>query len=321
MLSLNCVNILVPKYRRRRGKIMHGPFVRADSLALKTSPKMSKNLKILQSAVFMCVGAVLVAVGLEIFLVPNNIIDGGITGISIILSHLTGFRLGLFLFVLNVPFLIVGYQQIGKTFALSTLFSIIILSIVASMLVPVPGITNDPLLAAVFGGIIVGIGVGLIIRNGGSSDGTEVVAVLVNKKLPWSVGQVVMFFNIFILGSAGFVFGWNHAMYSLIAYFIAFKTIDVTIDGFDETKAIWVISDKYRDLGEAILHRLGRGVTYMNAEGAFTGDDKKVIFCVISRLEEAKLKSIVEHIDPDAFLAIGAMAEVRGGRFKKRNIH
>ncbi len=302
---------------------MHGPFVRADSLALKTSPKMSKKLKILQSAVFMCVGAVLVAVGLEIFLVPNNIIDGGITGISIILSHLTGFRLGLFLFVLNVPFLIVGYQQIGKTFALSTLFSIIILSIVASMLVPVPGITNDPLASR-------------CVwrhyrrnrcwsdhseRNGGLSDGTEVVAVLVNKKLPWSVGQVVMFFNIFILGSAGFVFGWNHAMYSLIAYFIAFKTIDVTIDGFDETKAIWVISDKYRDLGEAILHRLGRGVTYMNAEGAFTGDDKKVIFCVISRLEEAKLKSIVEHIDPDAFLAIGAMAEVRGGRFKKRKIY
>jgi len=288
---------------------------------LKIRQKKNSKLRILRNLLFMCIGAGLVAVGLEIFLVPNNIIDGGITGVSIILSHLTGLRLGIFLFLLNVPFLIIGYNQIGKTFALSTLFSIIVLSLIASLLVPVPGITNDPLLAAVFGGIIVGVGVGLIIRNGGSSDGTEVVAVLLNKKLPWSVGQMVMFFNIFILGSAGFVFGWNHAMYSLIAYFIAFKAIDVTVDGFDETKAIWIISDAYHELGEAILHRLGRGVTYMNAEGAFTGDDKKVVFCVISRLEETKLKNIVEEIDADAFLAVGAITEVRGGRFKKRSIH
>jgi uncharacterized membrane-anchored protein YitT (DUF2179 family) len=287
----------------------------------KMNRKKHTKLKVLQKILFMCIGAVLVAVGLEIFLIPNSIIDGGITGISIILAHFTKLRLGIFLFLLNLPFLAIGYQQIGKTFALSTLLSIIVLSISASLLVPVPGITNDPLLASVFGGIIVGIGVGLIIRNGGSSDGTEIVAVLINKKLPWSIGQVIMFFNIFILGSAGFVFGWNHAMYSLIAYFIAFKTIDITINGFDETKAVWIISDNHQELGEAMLHRLGRGVTYMNAEGAFTGDDKKVVFSVISRLEEAKLKSIVEEIDADAFLAIGNIAEVRGGRFKKRNIH
>ncbi|GMA65415.1 hypothetical protein GCM10025859_58550 [Alicyclobacillus fastidiosus] len=119
-----------------------------------------------------------------------------------------------------------------------------------------------------------GIGVGLIIRNGGTSDGTEVIAVLVSKKSPWSVGQVVMFFNVFILGGAGFVFGWNHAMYSLIAYFIAFKMIDVTINGFEETKSIWIISDQYREIGDAMLSRLGRGVTYLQGEGAFTGDKK-----------------------------------------------
>jgi uncharacterized membrane-anchored protein YitT (DUF2179 family) len=302
---------------------MSDPFVNATSPedVMHIHHKKKSKVKILQNVVFMCVGAVLVAVGLEIFLVPNNIIDGGITGISIILAHLTGLRIGLFLFVLNLPFLIVGYQQIGKTFALSTLLSIIVLSVTASLLVPVPGITNDPLLAAVFGGIIVGIGVGLVVRNGGSSDGTEVVAVLINKKSPWSVGEVVMFLNIFILGSAGFVFGWNHAMYSLIAYFIAFKTIDVTINGLNETRSVWIISDNYREIGDALISRLGRGVTYMNAEGAFTGDDKKVVFSVITRLEEAKLKSIVEEIDPQAFLAIGEIAEVRGGRFKKRSIH
>ncbi|MFD1677443.1 YitT family protein [Alicyclobacillus fodiniaquatilis] len=288
---------------------------------IKTNPKRTSKWKLLQRAAFILIGAILIATGLEEFLVPNHIIDGGITGISIILAHLTGFKLGIFLFVLNVPFLIFGYRQIGKTFAFSTLFAIIVLSIASTILGPIPDVTNDPLLAAVFGGITVGIGVGLVVRNGGSSDGTEVIAVLVNKKSPWSVGQVVMFFNIFILGSAGFVFGWNHAMYSLIAYFIAFKMIDVTINGFEETKSIWVISDKYREIGEAMLSRLGRGVTYLNGEGAFTGDDKKIVFSVISRLEEAKLKSLVEEIDSEAFLAIGSIAEVRGGRFKKRDIH
>lgn len=295
--------------------------IRSPFQSVKAFPKKRRKLKLLERVFFLLLGAILVAVGLEIFLVPNHIIDGGITGISIILAHITGIRLGVFLFLLNVPFLIVGYRQIGKTFALSTLFSIIVLSVTATLLVPVPGLTNDLLLAAVFGGIIVGIGVGLVIRNGGSSDGTEVVAVLINRKSPWSVGEIIMFVNVFILGSAGFVFGWNFAMYSLIAYFVAFKTIDVTLNGFEETKSIWLISDKYQEIGDAMLSRLGRGVTYLQGEGAYTGDSKKVVFCVISRLEEAKLKSIVEEIDADAFLAIGSIAEVRGGRFKKQNIH
>lgn len=283
--------------------------------------KKQPALKVAQRILSMFVGAVLVALGLETFLVPNRIIDGGITGVSIILAHLTGLPLGLFLFFLNVPFLLIGYQQIGKTFALSTLFSILVLSVTASLLIPVPGVTDDPLLAAVFGGIIIGVGVGLVVRNGGSSDGTEVVAVLINKKSPWSIGEVIMFLNIFILGSAGFVFGWNYAMYSLIAYFIAFKAIDITVNGLEETKSVWIISDKYREIGDTMLSRLGRGVTYLHGEGAYTGDDKKVVFSVISRLEEAKLRSIVEEIDPDAFLAIATIAEVRGGRFKKRSIH
>lgn len=278
-------------------------------------------LRWLQRLIFMAVGAALAAVALEIFLVPNHIIDGGVTGISIMLSDWTGWRLGIFLFLLNAPFFLIGYQQIGRTFALSTLFSVVILSGLASLLVPVPGITHDPLLAAVFGGILLGIGVGLILRNGGSSDGLDIVAILISRHVPWSIGQVIMFFNIFILGSAGFVYGWDHAMYSLIAYFIAFKAIDVVVAGFEETKSVWIISDLCDDIGEAMLHRLGRGVTYLHGEGAFSGDNKKVLFSVISRLEEAKLKTIVEDIDPEAFIAIAPIAEVRGGRFKKRSIH
>lgn len=282
--------------------------------------KMTKG-KILKRALLITIGAILMGVGLEIFLVPNQVIDGGIVGISIMLSHLTGVKLGLIIFLLNIPFFFIGYKQIGKTFAISTLYGIFILSITTALLHPVPAFTQDILLASVFGGIVLGIGVGIVIRYGGSLDGSEVLAILANKKLPFSVGEIIMFINLFILGSAGFVFTWDRAMYSLIAYFVAFKTIDITITGLEESKSVWVISDNYRQIGDAINSRLGRGVTYLSGEGAYSGDDKKVIFCVINRLEEAKLKEIVEGLDPSAFLAVGDIAEVRGGRFKKQDIH
>lgn len=292
----------------------------AETMAKATHRKLSIG-KIVKRAIAIIIGAILVSIGLEIFLVPNRIIDGGIVGISIIFSHLSGLALGLFLFVLNLPFLFIGYKQIGKTFALSTLLGITVMSVGTTLLHPVPGLTEDPLLAAVFGGIILGIGVGMVIRYGGSLDGTEIVAILFNKKTPFSVGEIVMFFNVFILASAGFVFGWDRAMYSLIAYYIAFKMIDLTIEGFQESKSVWIISDQYKEVGDAIVARLGRGVTYLTGEGGYTGDEKKVIFCVITRLEEAKLKLIVEEVDPTSFLAVGNIHDVKGGRFKKKDIH
>ncbi|WP_428993704.1 YitT family protein [Brevibacillus choshinensis] len=283
--------------------------------------KKSKKKRIISRAFIIVIGALLVSVGLEIFLVPNHIIDGGITGLSIMLSHLTGLHLGLFLFVLNLPFLLIGYKQIGKTFAISTLFGVAVMSVGTALLLPVPSLTHDLLLSAVFGGIIVGIGVGLVIRAGGSLDGTEIVAILLTKKSPFSVGEVVMFFNIFILASAGFIFGWDRAMYSLIAYYIAYKMIDLTMIGLEQSRSVYIISDFPDEIGDALAARLGRGITYLSGEGGYSGEDKKVIFCVITRLEEAKLKSIVEEIDPSAFLAIGHIHDVSGGRFKKKNIH
>jgi uncharacterized membrane-anchored protein YitT (DUF2179 family) len=292
-----------------------------EVLMEKVQHKGLTTSKIIQRIMLITIGAALMAVGLEIFLVPNHVIDGGIVGISIMLSYLTGWKLGIFIFILNIPFFFIGYKQIGKTFALSTLYGIIILSIGTTLLHPVPAFTQDILLATVFGGIVLGIGVGMVIRYGGSLDGTEILAILFNKKLPFSVGEIIMFFNLFILGSAGFVFSWDRAMYSLIAYFVAYKTIDITITGLDESKSVWIISDNSKEIGEAIMNRLGRGVTYINGEGAYSGDHKKVIFCVINRLEEAKLKEIVTESDENAFLAVADIAEVRGGRFKKRDIH
>ncbi|WP_379154546.1 YitT family protein [Paenibacillus sp. sgz5001063] len=280
-----------------------------------------KRARLIQRIVMIVLGSAMMSVALEIFLVPNQLIDGGITGISIMISHIFHIPLGIILTLLNLPFLVIGYKQIGKTFALSTLFAVVLMSIGTQLLHPVAPLTGEPLLAAVFGGVILGVGVGLVVRYGGSLDGTEIVAILVSKKLPFSVGEVVMFFNLFILSGAGFVFGWNNAMFSLIAYYIAFKVIDVTLEGLDQSKSVWIISDKFRDIGEALTERLGRGVTYLDGEGGFSGDNKKVIFVVITRLEEAKLKAIVEDWDTEAFVAIGNIHDVKGGRFKKKSIH
>ncbi len=277
--------------------------------------------RVIARIIWITIGAILMATGLEIFLVPNHVIDGGVTGISIMLAHISGWKLGLFLFVLNLPFVYMGYKQMGKTFAFSTVYGIIVLSIFTSFFHPIPPFTEDILLATLFGGMILGIGVGLVIRNGGALDGTEILALVINKKVPFSVGQIIMFINLFILGAAGFVFTWDRAMYSLLAYVIASKAIDTVVQGLEETKSVWIISDNAEEIGDAVNDRLGRGVTYLNGEGAYTGDNKKVIFSIISRLEESKLTTIVEEIDPTAFLAIADIAEVRGGRFKKRDIH
>ncbi|WP_435367943.1 YitT family protein [Paenibacillus lutimineralis] len=276
---------------------------------------------ILMRSIFIVVGAIIVSVALELFLVPNKITDGGITGISVMSSYLSELPLGIFLFLFNLPFLIVGYKQIGKTFAISTLLGISVMSLGTTLLHPVDPFVSDTLLAFVFGGILLGLGTGIVIRFGGSLDGTEIVAILISRKTPFSVGEIIMFFNFFILLSAGFVFSWESALFSLLAYYIAYKSIDIVVDGLNESKSVWIISDQIDEIGSAILSRLGRGVTYLSGEGGFSGDPKRVIFCVITRLEEAKLKEIVNHYDENAFMAVGNIHDVKGGRFKKKAIH
>lgn len=283
--------------------------------------KRSSKILFARKIIMVMIGAMIMAVGLELFLVPNQIMDGGIVGISIIMSHLLSLPLGLFIFILNIPFIFLGYKQLGKTFAILTAIGITTLSLTTIGLHNLEPFTTDSLLATVFGGIVLGTGVGIVIRYGGSLDGTEILAILFNRKLPFSVGEIVMFMNVIIFSAAGFIFSWQQAMYSIMAYYIASKMIDVVIQGLEESKSIYIISDETDEIGQAIIDRLGRGVTFLHGEGAYTGDDKKVIFTVITRIEESKLKTIVEEIDPHAFLAIGNIAEVSGGRFKKKDIH
>lgn len=286
-----------------------------------THHKKKSKTDLLRRIFFIILGACLVSLSIESFLVPNNIIDGGIVGISIMLAHLTGWKLGVFLFILNIPFFIIGYKEIGKTFALSTVLGVTALSVSTFYFHGIDNVTDDLLLASVFGGVILGIGVGLVIRNGGSLDGTEIVAILINEKISFSVGEIVMFFNLFILGASGFVFGWENAMYSLITYFIAFKMIDLTVEGFEESKKAIIISEMSEEIGEAIQDRLGRNVTYVYGKGGYSKKDIQLVYCILTRLEEAKLKSIVSDIDDEAFIEISTVSDVKGGKFKKKQIH
>jgi len=279
------------------------------------------TMDFIKKFVFITIGAILMGVALELFLVPNTFIDGGIAGVSIILAKITSLPLGVFLFILNAPFLLLGLKQIGKTFAISSLYGIGVMSITTYFLHPVLAFTGEKLLVVLFGGLILGIGVGLVIRFGGSLDGTEIVAILVSNKIRMPVGQIIMIINVFIFIAAGFVFGWDSAMYSILAYYTAFKMIDVVVEGLDESKSVTIITHEYEEVAEAIMDRLGRSTTFIYAKGGYKKEDTQMIYCVVTRLELAKLRSIVQEIDPKAFIAIEHVSDVLGGNFQKSNIH
>ncbi|MBV6340049.1 YitT family protein [Candidatus Magnetobacterium casense] len=283
--------------------------------------ELRMKIRVITRFLLLFIGALLASIGLELFLIPNNIIDGGITGISIMLGYVTKLPIGGFIFVLNLPFLFVGYKHIGKTFAISMFFSVVCLSIMVVFLHPIEEFTKDLLLVTVFGGIFLGAGVGLVIRHGGCLDGTEVVAIIVDKKTGFSVGEIVLFFNIFILSLAGFVFGWDRAMYSLLAYLIAFKVVDITIEGLVESKAVMVVSDKPDVIADALMNRLGRGVTYFYGKGGYSSQEKAILYSIVSRLEVSKLKTIVNEIDNNAFIVLSDVREVMGGTVHKKPIH
>ncbi|MEH7224541.1 YitT family protein [Bacillus sp. JJ1566] len=264
------------------------------------------------------IGAAFAATSIELFLIPNKIIDGGIIGISLIVDYLTPsyITFGFLVVLFNLPFMYSGYKQIGKTFMWSSILGIVVLAIIETLLHYIQPFDIEPILAAVFGGLLLGSGVGLVIRNGGSMDGTEILSIILTKKLPFSVGEFVMFINIFIFAMAGFVFGLESAMYSVLAYYIAFKTIDTVVEGLDETKAAIIVSEQFNEVSDAILHRLGRGTTKLKGRGGYTDEEKEVVYVVVTRLEVTKLKSIIQEIDPTAFVTIMDTHEVRGGRFK-----
>lgn len=269
------------------------------------------------SFLLITIGAAFAAVALEIFLVPNNIIDGGIIGISIMLSYVTKIQLSILTLALNIPFLILGYKQLGKSFLIKAAYAMVIFSILLEQFKPVEELTNDILLATVFGGVLLGIGVGFVIRYGACLDGTEVVAILISKKMSFSVGQVVMFFNFFIYATASLLFGWDRALYSILTYFITFKIIDMVSEGLEQAKAAMIITNHGEEIANSIYKHLGRTVTMLEGEGLISGK-KVVLYAVVTRIEIPELKRIVAADDYSAFVTITDVNEIVGKHIKKK---
>lgn len=290
-------------------------------MTANTKHKSSK-LKLLVRALLIVIGGFITAYGLEAVLIPNNVSDGGITGLSIVGSQLFGVPLGVLIAILNIPFVFLGYKQIGKTFAIFSVIGIVSLAVGTSLMHHVPTIIEgDTLLITVVGGVIIGFGMGLALRNGGALDGIDMLAVLLSRKLPFGTSDLILFLNLFVFIIVSTVFGLQGAILSGIAYFIATKVIHIVEEGLSGSKTFKIITNEPEIIVETIRDRLGRSATYNIVRGAYSNEEFKEITCVINRLEESKMKEIIHEMDPTAFVTVYDVAEVRGGNFKKRNIH
>lgn len=261
-------------------------------------------------------GAVIAAFAIEEFLVPCTILDGGVVGISIMISTIFKLPLGMLTIVINIPFLIAGYRKLGQTFIVKSAFAMTIFSVFLEIFKNFTNATEEYLLAVSFGGVILGIGVGLVIRFGGCLDGTETVAILLNKKFKIPVGQTVLIFNIVIYVVAGILFGFDRAMYSLLTYFITSKILDMIESGMEQAKAAMIITSDSQIIADEIYRRLGRTVTIMEGEGLVSGK-KVVLYCVLTRFEVHELKAIISDIDTSAFIAISDVSEIIGNHIKR----
>jgi uncharacterized membrane-anchored protein YitT (DUF2179 family) len=250
---------------------------------------------------------------------PNHLLDGGVTGVSIISAKLSGLPLGVFLLLFNIPFVLLGYKKFGKSFACYSILGIVTLALLTLVHVP-HGFTDVPILAAVFGGMIVGIGVGVVVRYGGIIDGADTVAVLIDRETVFSVSEAIMAINGVIITVAGFVFGWEQALYSLIAYFVAHKAIDVTVEGLDESRCVWVVSMQVRTIGKAINELIKEPVTYVKESAPSDREPHGVMLAVITRLEEQKVKQAIRAIDPTAYIVMTSAHEAVG-RISEGSLH
>ncbi len=273
------------------------------------------TIKKFSSILLLTFGAVIAAFALEVVLIPNTILDGGITGVSIIISKLTKLPLSIFVILLNIPFIFIGYKSLGKNFLFRTVYSMLVFAAALYLFQFFEPMTKQILLATVYGGVILGIGVGLIIHFGGCIDGTESVALVISRKTSFSVGQIVLCFNLIIYSVAGFIFGFDRAMYSLLTYFITFKVIDYVSEGLEQVKAALIVTEKGTDMADEIYKRLGRTVTTIKGKGLISGD-KEVLYCVLTRIEIFELKHIASRMDNSAFITILEVGDIIGDHIK-----
>lgn len=268
------------------------------------------------------IGGFITAYGLESVLIPNNVSDGGVTGLSIVVSQIFNLPLGVLIAILNIPFIFLGYKQIGKSFAIDSVIGIVSLAFGTSIMRHIPIIVQgDTLLITVVGGIIIGFGMGLALRNGGALDGIDMLAVLLSRKLPFGTSDLILFLNLFVFMIVSTVFGLQGAFLSGIAYFIASRVIPIVEEGLSGSKTYKIITSRPEVMVETIRDRLGRSATYNVVEGSYTNEKFKEITCIINRLEDSKMKEIISEIDHHAFVAVYDVAEVKNGSFAKKDIH
>jgi len=279
-----------------------------------------------RSVILIALGIFSAAFGLKGFLLSSRFIDGGVTGISMLVSDIFGLSLPILILVINLPFVVIGYRQIGRKFAVKSILGIAGLSL-CLYLVKFPDVTPDKLLTAVFGGLFIGAGIGLAIRGGAVLDGTEIAALLVSRNTYLlRVGDVILLLNIVIFLTAAFFLGIESAMYSILTYVAATKAIDFLLHGFEEYTAINIISSHNDEIREAITGRLHRGVTVFKGSGGMgsrgeTTDDRSILYCVVTRLEIGAIKSVVSDIDPQAFVTTHTLTDVEGGLIKRPLLH
>jgi uncharacterized membrane-anchored protein YitT (DUF2179 family) len=273
-------------------------------------------------AFLISIGIVSAGFGLKGFLLSNGFIDGGAVGISLLIAKLTGMPLSVLLLLVNMPFLILGYRVIGKEFAIKAVLAIIGLALAVEV-IPYPEITNDKLLIAVFGGFFLGAGIGLSVRGGAVIDGTEVLAISMSRNSGLTIGDIILIINIIIFSFAAYLINFETAMYAMLTYLSASKTVDFILEGIEEYTGVTIISFKADQIREMISYKLNQGVTVYKGERGFgksgdKKDDMKIIYTVLTRLEVSKLKSEVHLIDPNAFLVMNSVKDTIGGMTKKR---
>lgn len=297
-------------------------FSKKKKQELKVKSKKELVLEFFKRFIFWVIGAFIVAIALEMFLLPNKIIDGGVIGISMMISYITKWNLGLLIFCINIPFILMALKSLGKKFIINTFAATVILAIATNIITGFEPVTHDLLLATIFGGMFLGLGVGLILRNVASLDGTEMLSIVFSKKFKiLSVGELLMGMNLFIYTAAGFLLGWERAMYSILTYFVASKVIDTVLVGLDEAKSVRIVSDFSQEIGDSIMKELDVSVTYMKTKGGYSKQEKILTFCVVNKFDIPKLKDVVHDIDPKAFIVTENVHEVEGVRFKKSNAH
>jgi uncharacterized membrane-anchored protein YitT (DUF2179 family) len=297
---------------------------RKTMMSLKTYRKRVFTKNALVDFFLISLGILVAGLGLKGFILPNNFIDGGVTGISLLAVQLTNYDLPVIIVLFNIPFVVMGYFQMGKTFALKTIIAICGLALCLYFL-DFKIVTNDKLLISVFGGFFLGLGIGLAVRGGCVIDGTEILALYLSKKTPVTIGGIILIINIIIFSFAAVVLGVEPALYSLLTYLAASRTIDFVVHGIEEYTGVTIISGKSEDIRKMITGKLGRGVTVYRGKGGYrkSGEEQSeidVIFTVVTNLEITRLKSEIEKIDSKAFLVMNTVNDTKGGTLKRRRL-